>query len=83
MKRLLLLTVALSLSALAAAPLKTIVEAGAVFWVGRDDTPDLRWEQALRAINEHLMICMNDNAPDVAVLTTTKRPRQLEGGTRH
>ncbi|MFI5381488.1 MAG: hypothetical protein ACHRHE_19495 [Tepidisphaerales bacterium] len=31
-------------------------------------TPDPRWEQALRAITGHLMMCMNDNAPDVAVI---------------
>ena len=31
-------------------------------------TPDPRWEQALRAITGHLMMCMNDNAPDVAVV---------------
>ncbi len=31
-------------------------------------TPDPRWGQSLRAITGHLMMCMNDNAPDVAVI---------------
>ena len=30
--------------------------------------PDPRWAEAFSAITSHLMLCMNDNAPDVAVV---------------